>query len=144
MFGVLKPTDLRETKMRQISDCLPAWLTDEVNARAAAATNSAAQIEGGGPTPGRSRISPPTLYADAPAPSGSRVKGRGAKPRQVQNRGWARSREGDDARTVNAPVLVLVVDNGWRRDYRRPKGSPSPALRHPLSVVGGHQRTIPS
>jgi hypothetical protein len=40
--------------------------------------------------------------------------------------------------------LRLVVDNGWRRDYRRPKGSPSPALRHPLSVVGGHQRTIPS
>jgi hypothetical protein len=87
--------------------------------------------------------------SEAPLPSlevapANRVKGRGAMPRQVQNRGWARSREGDDARTVNAPVLVLVVDNGWRRDYRRPKGFPSPALRHPLSVVGGHQRTIPS
>jgi hypothetical protein len=31
--------------------------------------------------------------------------------------------------------LRLVVDNGWRRDYRRPKGSPSPALRHPLLML---------
>jgi hypothetical protein len=54
--------------------------------------------------------------SEAPLPSlevapANRVKGRGAKPRQVQNRGWARSREGDDARTVNAPALVLIWSN---------------------------------
>jgi hypothetical protein len=125
--------------MRQISDCLPAWLIDEMAARGHDGAHNL--NEGGAPPQGGESEAPLPSLEVAPA---NRVKGRGAMPRQVQNRGWARSREGDDARTVNAPALVLVVDNGWRRDYRRPKGSPSPALRHPLSVVGGHQRTIPS
>jgi hypothetical protein len=89
--------------------------------------------------------------SEAPLPSlevapANRVKGRGAKPRQVQNRGWARSREGDDARTVNAPALVLVVDNGMRGVHRRPYGaSPASAPRSPLlMLVGGRDHaTLP-
>jgi hypothetical protein len=86
-------------------------------------------------TPGGQQVETPMRSAS----EGSKARAnRVKKPRRnsaVQNRGWARSREGDDARTVNAPALVLVVDNGWRRDYRRPKGSPSPALRHPLLML---------
>jgi hypothetical protein len=95
--------------MRQISDCLPAWLIDEMAARGHDGAHNLSD-EGGGSSAGRECDEPPTLYADAPAPSGSIVK----KPRRapaVQNRGWARSREGDDARTVNAPALVLCWSN---------------------------------
>jgi hypothetical protein len=79
--------------------------------------------------------------SEAPMPvevaPANRVKGRGAKPRQVQNRGWARSREGDDARSVNAPALVLVwVNEGMRGVHRRPYGaSPASAPRSPLLIV---------
>jgi hypothetical protein len=121
--------------VKRIGEIAARLVANPVELVAAANQKRSTELKSGGRSAGRGSDQPPTLYADAPAPSGSRVKGRGAMPRQVQNRGWARSREGDDARSVNAPVLVLVVDNGWRRDYRRPKGSPSPALRHPLLML---------
>jgi hypothetical protein len=121
--------------MRQISDCLPAWLIDEIAARGHDGAHNL--NEGGAPPQGGESEAPLPSLEVAPA---NRVKGRGAMPRQVQNRGWARSREGDDARTVNAPTLVLVVDNtGMGSVIRRPKGFPDPALPIPvLRVVRGH------
>jgi hypothetical protein len=89
--------------------------------------------------------------SEAPLPSlevapANRVKGRGAKPRQVQNRGVARAREEDDTRSVVPPALVLVVDNGMRGVHRRPYGaSPASAPRSPLlMLVGGRDHaTLP-
>jgi hypothetical protein len=97
---------LGETTMRQISDCLPAWLIDEIAARGHDGAHNL--NEGGAPPQGGESEAPLPSLEVAPA---NRVKGRGAMPRQVQNRGWARSREGDDARSVNAPALVLIWSN---------------------------------
>lgn len=94
---------------------------------------STAANEGGRLT-GEETISPPTLYADAPAPSGSNGKGRGTKPRQVQSQ-ERDARLGDMSRG-NSPALVLVIDNGWRSVHRRPYGvPPTPALRRPLLIL---------
>jgi hypothetical protein len=126
--------------MRQISDCLPAWLIDEMAARGHDGAHNL--NEGGAPPQGGESEAPLPSLEVAPA---NRVKGRGAMPRQVQNRGWARSREGDDARTVNAPALVLVVDNGMRGVHRRPYGaSPASAPRSPLLIVieGGRHAAL--
>jgi hypothetical protein len=119
-------------------------LADEVLREAklrAARQATAANRVGGLPQGGDGSPPLPSLEV-APA---NRVKGRGAMPRQVQNRGWARSREGDDARTVNAPALVLVVDNGMRGVHRRPYGaSPASAPRSPLLIVieGGRHAAL--
>jgi hypothetical protein len=89
--------------------------------------------------------------SEAPLPSlevapANRVKGRGAKPRQVQNRGVARAREEDDTRSVVPPALVLVVCNDGRglplpprnRDFARPGSRPS------LRIVGGSHASSPT
>jgi hypothetical protein len=105
---------------------------------AARGQNGGHKLKSGGRSAGRRSDQPPTLYADAPAPSGSRVKGRGAKPRQVQ------SQERDEPtiwlERPSVPALVLVVCNDGRglphaarnRDFARPGSRPS------LRIVGGH------
>jgi hypothetical protein len=108
----------------------------EVESKRAAAANSAAGIEGGAPLgEGDKRSALPGLEA----PSKLRKSPRREAP-AVQNRGWVKAREGDDARSVNAPAPVLVVDNtGMGSVIRRPKGFPDPALPIPvLRVVRGH------
>jgi hypothetical protein len=109
---------------------------------AARATQVAQSFEVGAPLQGGESEAPMPVEV-APA---NRVKGRGAKPRQVQNRGVARAREEDDTRSVVPPALVLVVDNGMRGVHRRPYGaSPASAPRSPLlMLVGGRDHaTLP-
>jgi hypothetical protein len=74
---------------------------------AARATQVAQSFEVGAPLQGGESEAPMPVEV-APA---NRVKGRGAKPRQVQNRGVARAREEDDTRSVVPPALVLVWSN---------------------------------
>lgn len=142
MFVVVETTDYGETTMRQISDCLPAWLIDELAARGQNDGQNFNEV-GGSPL-GRAIDEPPMRSASEG--SGARaigVKGRGAKPRQVQNRGWVKPREGGDTRQVMAPTLVLVwVNEGMRGVYRRPYGaSPASAPRSPLLTVVAHSTT---
>lgn len=109
----------------------------EAGLRAAAAKNSAAGIAGGSPA-GRERDEPPTLYADAPATSGSSVKG----PRRVKASGvTAANRE--VAKPRGELILVVCNDGCWlpmppRRDFARPGQHLS------LRIVGGRAHaTLP-
>jgi hypothetical protein len=130
--------------MRQISDCLPAWLIDEMAARG---QNGGHKLKSGGRSAGRRSDQPPTLYADAPAPSGSsEVDGKhgdAARPvGSTKPNGLSGQFQPSPAR--GRPVVV-VVNTDMRRVNRRPTGLPSPALRRSLLIVieGGRHATGP-
>jgi hypothetical protein len=123
---------------KRIGDVAARLIADPVKLQAAA---NQAPREVGAPLQGGESEAPLPSLEVAPA---NRVKGRGAKPRQVQNRGWARSREGDDARTVNAPALVLIWSNRGEPTHAAHEGVfPARRVGSPVLVWDSRHATGP-
>ena len=106
----------------------------EAELRVSRAPSTAAN-EGGRLT-GEETISPPTLYADAPAPSGSNGKGRGTKPRQLTEGKPSPAPKGK-------PALRLVISNRGEPTHAAHEGAYTPVSRRVgspiLLVVGGRE-----
>jgi hypothetical protein len=104
---------------------------------------STAPNEGGRLT-GAKTNSPPTLYADAPAPSGSNGKGRGTKPRQFTGSAEHRENARDSYGTPMHAALRLVssrcLDTAITAAYLG--RTPRPVVSSHLVLVSGH-RTSP-
>jgi hypothetical protein len=146
---------------RHISECLPAWLIDEMAARG---HDGARELDGdasgvmhtsptqhgmcgvemgGAPLWEEGENEAPMPVEVAPAIG---IKGRGTNAPASGSSGRY-GREGENTPGVKLDLgghLKLVADNGWR-GVTRPKGArPAPTPRRPmLVVVGGHARTGP-
>jgi hypothetical protein len=134
--------------MRQISDCLPAWLIDEMAARGHDGAHNLSD-EGGGSSAGRDSDETPTLYADAPAPSGSsEVDGKhGDAARPVgSTKPNVLSGQFQPSPARGRPVLAVIQGSRGRaiasaNNMGRPR--PIAVARPLLSVIEGGHATGP-
>jgi hypothetical protein len=124
--------------MRQISDCLPAWLIDEMAARGHDGAHNLSD-EGGGSSAGRDSDETPTLCVDAPTPSGSsEVDGKpGEAARPVgSTKPNVLSGQFQPSPARGRPVLVVIQGNRGEPTHAAHEGVfPARRVGSPLVLV---------